>query len=424
MAKRMEESKISGRGEGRTMFLPPMVPLGARLVAGVFRSIGYDAVVLEEDDESLALGMKHTAGGECVPCPSTVGSLIKAMRERNLPPERVIFFMPTACGPCRFGQYAKLDSMIFQRLGWEDIQIMSPSAENAYGGLDTKARMSMWHSLMVGDIMVKLGCKVRPYEVVPGTTDRTIETYMQKLIGDFERADLDAVGKSLGECVAALRTLKVRDERRPKVGVVGEIYVRSDPVINGHVIRRIEELGGEALLAPLHEWILYTNHIRGLIDDQRKRGVTALLSKVRNWMETHLFFERVEKHYYSIADPLLHDRHEYPVAEVMAEGINYLPWEFEGEACLTLGRASFFVKRDGCKAIVNASPMFCMPGTITTSIFPKMERELGVPIICTFYDGSGDPNKVLVPVMHYLREAESAGAGASPVPAAPSPASA
>ena len=49
--------------------------------------------------------------------------------------------------------------------------------------------------------------------------------------------------------------------------------------------------------------------------------------------------------------------------------------------------------------------MFCMPGTITTSIFPKLERDLGVPMICNFYDGSGDPNQSLVPVMHYLCEA-------------------
>ncbi len=101
---------------------------------------------------------------------------------------------------------------------------------------------------------------------------------------------------------------------------------------------------------------------------------------------------------------MLHDRREYPVAEVMEEGAKYLPWQYEGEAILTLGRAAFFVQRDGAKAVVNASPMFCMPGTITTSIFPKLEKELGVPIVCNFYDGSGDPNKSLVPVMHYLCE--------------------
>jgi hypothetical protein len=45
-----------------------------------------------------------------------------------------------------------------------------------------------------------------------------------------------------------------------------------------------------------------------------------------------------------------------------------------------------------------------MPGTITTSIFSRMEEEVGKPIVCLFYDGSGNPNQELVPHLHYLRE--------------------
>jgi hypothetical protein len=52
-----------------------------------------------------------------------------------------------------------------------------------------------------------------------------------------------------------------------------------------------------------------------------------------------------------------------------------------------------------------------MPGTLTSAIFPKLERELGVPVVSIFYDGSGDPNRVLVPHLHYLVERTAAGAG-------------
>jgi len=60
--------------------------------------------------------------------------------------------------------------------------------------------------------------------------------------------------------------------------------------------------------------------------------------------------------------------------------------------------------KDQADAIVNVSPMFCMPCTLTSGIFRSMEDELGIPIVCNFYDGSGDSNASLVPVMHYLRE--------------------
>ncbi len=401
---RLEESRISGRGDGKVMYIPPMEPWGARFFAAAFRSIGYDSRALQEDASTLAEGMKNTAGGECVPCPSTTGALLSAMATDKVKPEDVIFFMPTACGPCRFGQYAKLDRMIFARKGWDGIDIMSPSAENAYSGIDNSTRILLYHALVVSDIMRKLTHRTRPYEKEQGSVDVLVESYTKSLEEAFTVGDKSKVGKLVVAVSRELALLPKFTSPRPLVGVVGEIYVRCDPFLNNDLCRRIEELGGEAWLAPINEWILYTNYLQKLLNEEHGKGIKAMFTKLRNWLETHLFFEKIEKDYYEMAADVLHDRHEHPMQDVLEEGMKYLPWQFEGEAVLTLGRAALFVKRDGAKAVVNASPMFCMPGTITTSIFPTLEKELNVPIICNFYDGSGDPNQSLVPVMHYLSE--------------------
>lgn len=401
---RSEETRIDGTGKGEVMFIPAMEPYCVKIMASVFRSIGYNAHVLQESDQTLAIGLKHTGGGECIPCPITTGAVIAAIEEMKIPPEEAILFMPTACGPCRFGQYAKLNEVIFKKKGWSGIRIMSPSAENAYDGLPQGARMRLWHGLLLGDIFRKMACKVRPYEVTPGETDRVIGHHMDILARLFEGTDISSAGKLLAEAVTELQKIELRDEKRPLVGIVGEIYVRSDPYINGNLIRRIEDLGGEAWLAPFSEWIFYTIQIRHLIAKQKGLSVSSLYEKAVAWLESNFFFEKWEHHYYGIADPILHDRHEYSIKEVMAAGEKFIPWQFEGESVLTLGRAELFATKDGAKAIVNASPMFCMPGTVTTSIFPVLEKSLNVPIICNFYDGSGDPNKSLAPVMHYLVE--------------------
>ncbi len=418
---RLEESRISGAGNGKVLYIPPMEPWGARFFAAAFRSIGYDARALTEDAGTLALGMKHTSGGECVPCPSTTGALLAAMERDGVDPDKVIFFMPTACGPCRFGQYAKLNKLIFDRKDWKNIQIMSPSAENAYEGIDTKARILLFHALVCADIMRKMLHRIRPYEKEKGAADRIVEQHTQRLEAAFSAGDKKRVGQTVQACAQELAALPKFTAPRPLVGVVGEIYVRCDPFLNNDVCRRIEELGGEAWLAPIGEWILYTNHLRHLLVKEQEKGVKSIVERARIWLETRLFFNRIEHLYYERAADVLHDRHEHPIDQVIEEGVRYLPWQFEGEAVLTLGRAALFTKKDGAKAIVNASPMFCMPGTITTSIFPKLEKELNVPVICNFYDGSGDPNQSLVPVMHYVTEpfraaqnAERAAAAARP----------
>lgn len=401
---RLEESRISGPGNGKVMYIPPMEPWGARFFAATFRSIGYDARALTEDANTLATGMKHTAGGECVPCPSTTGALLYAMERDGVDPDNVIFFMPTACGPCRFGQYAKLNKMIFDRKSWNNVQIMSPSAENAYEGIDTDSRILLYHALVVSDIMRKMTHRVRPYELTPGAVDKIVEEYTQKIEAALSANNKKGIEQAVQECANTLAALPKHPGQRPLVGVVGEIYVRCDPFLNNDLCRRIEELGGEAWLAPISEWIFYTNHLRHLLVKEQSRGPAALVERARIWLETRMFFNRVEHNYYQLADAVLKDRHEHPIDQVLEEGMKYLPWQFEGEALLTLGRTVLFVQKDGAKAIVNASPVFCMPGTITTSMFPRLEKELNVPIICNFYDGSGDPNQSLVPVMHYVTE--------------------
>ncbi len=401
---RLEESRISGPGNGRVMYVPPMEPWGARFFAAAFRSIGYDARALTEDASTLAMGMKHTGGGECVPCPSTTGALLSAMERDGVDPDKVIFFMPTACGPCRFGQYAKLNKMIFDRKGWDKVQIMSPSAENAYEGIDLDARILLYHALVVSDIMRKMTHRARPYEVEKGSVDRVVERHTVLIEEALSAGSKKGIDGAIRSCARELAALPKDGAERPLVGVVGEIYVRCDPFLNDDLCRRIEELGGESWLAPISEWIFYTNHLRHLLIREQSKGPGAIVERARIWLETRLFFNRIEHGYYEAASAVLRDRHEHPIDEVLEEGMKYLPWQFEGEAVLTLGRAALFVKKDGAKAIVNASPMFCMPGTITTSIFPQLEKELGVPVICNFYDGSGNPNQSLVPVMHYVTE--------------------
>ena len=38
----------------------------------------------------------------------------------------------------------------------------------------------------------------------------------------------------------------------------------------------------------------------------------------------------------------------------------------------------------------------------------QIEQEYGVPVICNFYDGTGDVNGKLVPHLHYLRKSSAA----------------
>ena len=205
----------------------------------------------------------------------------------------------------------------------------------------------------------------------------------------------------LVQCAAVLGAEKafLPDRRALERGLQREARIVSAHRVRvGLPGRRIERHGGEAWLCPISEWILYTALVQRIFDTEPGRSTPLrLLSSLKN-----LYLFSQEKSFYRAASPLLDDRHEPPIAQVLDEGAKYLPVRFEGEAILTIGRSVYFA-RQGAVLVVNCAPFGCMPGTLTTAVFGELERSLGTPVVNMFYDGQGQQNKRLqVYLNHYL----------------------
>ena len=379
-AYRKEPSAI----RDRVVWVPPMHPQGTRLCAAAFRRHGYRAEAIPpETKESFELGRGMTRGSECLPTALTIGAFVKAVRAHD--GGRHALFMPTAEGPCRFGQYCTLHRQALDRAGLEDVMILSPSSFNSYQGLDEPVRRDMWKALLLADLLFKAACKVRPYELSPGETNRVLAEECSR----FERAmasganTVSLVRSSIERFAAIQRS----GSPKPLVGVVGEIYVRCNTFANEDVIGAIERFGGEAWLAPMSEWILYTAAIQGISFWDRSRNfLKKWLSDLKN-----LYIFGQEHKYYQAAGSFLDDRREPDIHAVLDEGRKLLPVNFEGEAILTVGRAVKFAHQ-GAAMVVNCAPFGCMPGTLSTALFRKLAPEMGIPVVGMFYDGYGNQN--------------------------------
>ena len=373
----------------RTIWVPNMHPYAGPLAVAAFRGAGYDARLLPlETYSSFETGRRVTRGSECLPTVTTIGSLLTTLRSLNADPKQHAYFMPTATGPCRFGQYALKHRMILNSEGFEDVLIMSPSSINNYQGLDEPLRRKIWAAFLAGDALMKLRCRLKPYEKNPGETERVIEEEIRRMSRSLEqdRKLLPEFRRS-AERIAAIETVP---GRKPLVGVVGEIYVRCNLFTNDRVIQAIERFGGEAWLAPIAEWFLYTAHVQSWSANQELLNFTAKgMSLIKN-----RFMAGMERDFYRAAGELLAERHEPPVAEVVGAGEKYLPINFEGEAIITLGRAIKFAEQ-GASMVVNCAPFGCMPGTLTSAIFQEIQDQLGVPMVTLFYDGEPGLNERL-----------------------------
>ncbi len=379
--------------KARTLWLPPMHPVGTSLAVAAFHRHGYKARELPpEDQQTYEIGRRVTRGSECLPTSLTIGRFLQAMASEDRPAEHALF-MPTTQGPCRFGQYKTLHRQILDREGYGDVALLAPSSYNAYFGLDGAVRRTLWQAFVAGDIMLKAVCKTRPYEVNPGETDRVLAELLP-MVADVVRTggDLGAAVAQAVERFAAVPTC--RTTPRPLVGIVGEIYVRNNTFASEDVIRSIEQFGGEAWMSPMGEWMLYVSSF----DNQRHQNGAFSLKTLRT-LPTFLWMKHQEDRLYAAAGPYLADRHEPDGKKVVAAARKWMPVNIGGEALLTLGRAAAF-KDDGAALVVNCSPFGCMPGATTAAIFKQVSVEIDLPIVSMFYDGTGNQNRRLEAFLH------------------------
>src|SRR5579872_6249116 len=161
--------------KGKKLYIPPMAYGSARAFAAAFRAVGVDAEPTPpSDDRTRELGGRYTSGDECYPAKVTVGDFMKLVERPGADPSKTVLFMPTADGPCRFGQYAPYLRHILAAAGHADVEVISPTSKNAYDGLGELAKPFVrtgWRALLAADLLQKLLLMHRPHETTAGAAE-------------------------------------------------------------------------------------------------------------------------------------------------------------------------------------------------------------------------------------------------------------
>jgi predicted nucleotide-binding protein (sugar kinase/HSP70/actin superfamily) len=369
----------------------------ARAFVSALRAIGFEAEPTPPSDHrTRELGARYTSGDECYPAKVTVGDFMKVLERPGTDPARVAFFMPTAEGPCRFGQYAPYLRQILDGNGYRDVEILSPTSANGYQGLGELATAFVrtgWRALLCADLLQKMLLMYRPYEERRGDTEAAYESALADLCRTFEHTPVEpgvqlyALQNSLIRSRDRFRTLGGRHGRSlPVIGIVGEIFCRLNTFSNENLIQCLEQYGAETWLSDIVEWIWYTNseHFRRLKLTGRLLTTEALGAWVR---------DRVQKRdEHVLTAPFSEDfrgREEPEIGEILECARPYLPREGAfGEMVLNVGKV-VYLARKGAAGIIDISPFTCMNGIVCEAIYPRVSRDLGgIPIRNFYFDGT------------------------------------
>lgn len=378
----------------KKLWIYPMAYGAAHAMAAAWRAVGVDAeVVPPSDEETLALGARHTSGDECLPQRITLGDLLRIARRPDYAPERTALFFASTTGPCRFGQYVPMFRKAFREEGLGELEVVAPGSDDGYQSLGRElpglARLAWW-AIVGSDLLQKALHRVRPYEREPGAADRA---YAAGLAG-FSRALEGSAAtarhrRGLVEALARARddfaAIPVRAEQRPLIGVVGEIFCRLHDFSNQDLVRRLEQVGGEAWVSDIAEWVWYCNEFqeRGLALRGRGLSFAMLGMKLRDRVQ------QADEH--ALGSPfeeLLGHREEPSTARLLEHARPYLPPEGAfGEMVLSMGKA-VHLAASGAHGVIDVSPFTCMNGIVAQALYPRLSADLGgLPIKTFWFDG-------------------------------------
>ncbi|MFP4629906.1 MAG: CoA activase [Desulfohalobiaceae bacterium] len=406
---------------GKTLLIPDMSPFGARLLAASFRAFDVPAQVMPTYT-GLYLGKELTSGKECFPCQVTLGDILyyleleKKRLGAAFSPQNYVYFMPEADGPCRFGMYNKLHRLILDSFPeYRDVNITYLSSTDSYsptnlmpGEKAKRFRKMAYMASVLSDVLDRVLWRVRPYEQRPGQTDAFMQEALASMVQEIEdkaaSLDFKALYEKLGDIVSTAKDfIDPQQSRRPRIGIVGEIYLRSHPKANQQIIRELERFGGEVVDASLGEWVNYVTYsnlrdfrlkwqkawkkkdVSGLWDASRKWMALKIANEYQLWRQRQVY-SKVEEHLDIQEDHMIGD------LEKMLDQDRLFNFDIGTEAAISIGGALEYMQ-ENFDGVVNVYPFTCMPSTITSAILKPILLQKRMPYLDSAYDGSIQPNR-------------------------------
>ncbi len=381
--------KETSNGDPRTLYFPYMND-AAYMISAAARACGTPSEVLPmQTEREIELARKYTTGTECFPMICTTGSFLKKLEEPGINPSRVSFFMPDHNGPCRFGEYNKLQKQIFERIGLPEVEIISPSNDTSYAEMPVdnpvRFRLLTWKGFVAVDFLRKMVQEKRPYELNKGSANKVYLKYLRSLEEDVEMGAHNLSG-ILKEAADEFDTVPLTGEpRKPVIAVVGEIFMRDNHYCSGRLVERLEQMGAETIIMPFSEWLLYSTY-RYIRDSKWKRSVRGFVKAHIQQFSQNLTASMVSAKVRNRIDKqgVTH------IHEILEHCYPYIHKDYDGDPPLSLGNVSLMSK-SFISGVANLLPFTCMPGTIISAVSETFRKDYkDLPWVNIAYDGQED----------------------------------
>ncbi len=385
--------------EGKTLLFPSWDDSAVKLIEAVLIKEGINARMVPVTEHAIQQGLK-TNNGQCLPVNIIYQSFIDYITENNLYPSNIAVWTLNSRLACNIRLYPYFIKSMFESYGKGMEKISVYTGSITLFDLSAKAGIDSYLAYMFSGMLRKIGCKIRPYEEIKGITDFTIK--QSELI--FYNAFLGKIPleKAVMDIVAKFKNIKVNKINRPKIAILGDLYVRDNEIMNQNLIKCIEEAGGEVIAFPLSDFgkLISNSYLRRWIksgyfkDAITTKGVLMMVNSIE---------DTYYKHFNEI---LQESASELSVDMKFIMDNFHVMLEHAGESMDNLISIFYLLNQNpDISLFVQAIPAFCCAGLVTEAMSSKIESVTGVPVVSLIYDGTEkNQNDKIIPYIKYPRK--------------------
>lgn len=290
-----------------TVLVPDMLPIHFNIMRNIFLNEGYKMALLDNSGERVKqLGLKYTHNDICYPALLVTGQFLDALTSGKYDPHKVALIIMQTGGGCRASNYIHIIRKALARSGFDYVPVisfnLSLTETNPGFSLTLPIIRRMLAGVIYGDMIMLLSNQTRPYEIEAGKTDQMVGLWVDNISKQFRASQgytLREMRENFKNIIRSFAAIPRRKEKKVRVGVVGEIYVKYASFANNGLEKFLAEQGCEVMVPGLLGFLMFKVDAR--IQDFLIYGGSKVkylvATKLLNYLEKieQVFMESVEK---------------------------------------------------------------------------------------------------------------------------------
>ena len=248
-----------------TILIPNMLNIHMDLFEQVLLQQGYKVEIMHnEGPDVVTEGLKYVHNDTCYPALLVIGQFIDNLNHRD-DLDKVVLLITQTGGGCRASNYLHLLRKALIQAGYGYIPVVSLNMSNLEKDSGFKYTPKLVFKLVAaltyGDELMYLRNKCQTYEINKGDTKALTDKWIKKLSDDLKNGhgtSYKDIKKNLNQMAKDFDNLKLDlSHKKPKVGIVGEIYIKYAALGNNHLEDFLVSQDAEIMVPGLYGFMLY-----------------------------------------------------------------------------------------------------------------------------------------------------------------------